>query len=401
MAQKLLKQKVPYILILLFALLVMMYWNDVSTSQQAGLKEVNRSVAHTYIALVVGFHALYLIFRHKVSMLWRSSSIMLLLIFIWFVFVDYYNNVSISISGPMLLLAIWWYLTYNFVYAFCYYNSRSLTWLLLFFVVIFFVWVYLNLYARNQIMTYYDRENAVTGYAYYLLILLPFIMLIKKTIFQKILMGIAIAMILTSYKRGTLVTLPVMLLVFYFVKIRIEKKSIFNFLKYVVIISVTAFILVPLVNNISGGFLYERFSEEELERGSGRTEQRQLALREVSKRGYTEYLIGSGHGASVRLLNTGIHNEWVEFLYSFGLVGLILYFILGVFFLRQCYKAFRRKSPYAPHMFMMMAYFYMVSIFSGFIGLYVTYYFFAFMGLVTYLDEKALPVSNDKVYEIS
>ena len=50
-------------------------------------------------------------------------------------------------------------------------------------------------------------------------------------------------------------------------------------------------------------------------------------------------------------------------------------------------------------MMMMMAYFYMVSFVSGFIGVYVTYYFFAFMGIITYLNEREITLT-DKVRQI-
>ena len=156
-----------------------------------------------------------------------------------------------------------------------------------------------------------------------------------------------------------------------------------------------------LVDKISMGFMSERFSSESLADGSGRTTNRNLALSAINDRDFVNLLIGSGHGSSVDLIGTGVHNEWLEFLFSFGVIGLILYTILGILFLYECIKGVKKRLPYAPHMCMMMGYFYMVSIFSGFYGVYVTYYFFVFMSIVRYLNEKSLQSRNSLRYVIS
>lgn len=382
-------KKTYYFLVLLFFLLCMMSWFDVSSSNQAGLKNANRSIAHIFIASVVGLHGIYVAFNRHRNYYGSVINTLLVCILFWFISVDFFNGIPLSISGPMLLLAIWWILTYNFSYSFCRQNKGHIEGLVIVYISMFVVWVLLNLYARTQIILNLGRDNAVTGYAYYLLIFLPYLLLLRDSWKKKTMLFICVIMIMTSFKRGTMVTLPAMLLVYGYMKGVLEKR-LSKYAGYACALSIVALLMLPVIDQNSGGFLSKRFSKEQIVSGSGRTAQREKAMRVVNERGFAEYLVGAGHGASVRLLGTGVHNEWVEFVFSFGLVGAMLYLCLGLHFLYQCYFFFKHRSRYAPHMSMMMVYYYMVSLFSGFIGMYITYYFFAFMGIIIFLNEKEI-----------
>lgn len=376
-------------LVLLFCLLCLMSWFDVTSSNRAGLRNVNRGVAHVFIASVVGLHVIYVV-RNRIRNFYGSIiNSLLMCILGWFVIVDFINEVPLSTCGPMLLLSLWWWLTYKFSYSFCKHNDGNLEGFLTVYIGMFIVWVLLNLYARTQILLNFGRDNAVTGYAYYLLIFLPYILLLRDSWKKKTLLFVCIALIMTSFKRGTMVTLPAMLLVYGYVK-GLLQKNLSKFLGYAMVLVIAALLVIPIIDQESGGFLSQRFSKEQMESGSGRTRQRNIAMSVVKERKSIEYLFGNGHGSSVKLLGTGVHNEWVEFIFSFGLIGVLLYFFLGVCFLYQCYFFFKHRSRYAPYICMMMVYFYMVSLFSGFIGVYVTYYFFVFMGMITFLNEKEL-----------
>lgn len=384
---KVMKYRNWIFIIILFLSLVFLSWFDVTSSNQAGLRNADRSMAHLFIAMSVITHAAYLIFYKSSTLSSRTISRTLIFIFLWFCFVDFIRYASITTVGPMLLLSIWWYLTYNFTYSYLRSNQGNLTPLLIVYIGMFFVWILLNLYARSQIITNFDRENAVTGYAYYLLIFIPYIFLLEKKWIKTLLTLILSIMVITSFKRGTIITLPMMLLVYGYVK-EVRSGHMIRFIGNFILVSIFSIVMLFIIDEKSDGFLLDRFSKEELAEGSGRSEYRKIALDVIAERNLIDLFIGTGHGSSVKLIGTGIHNEWVEFLFSFGLVGLILYIILGFKFLKQGYYYYKQKSKYAPHMLMMVTYFYMVSLFSGFIGVYVTYYFFAFMGIITYLNEQ-------------
>lgn len=390
-------------IITLLLSLTLLAWFDVTSSNQAGLKNADRGMAHVFIALSVIIHALYLFFHRVPTSRGNTINRSLLFIFLWFCFVDFVHFVSgISLSfssvGAMLLLSAWWFLTYNFTYSYLSNNRGNLKPLLFVYISMFVIWVGLNLYARAQIITNFDRGNAVTGYAYYLLIFIPYLFLIEHKKLKILLIALSAIMVLTSFKRGTMVTLPIMLFTYGFIH-TLQRGGVIKFINRSLLVGAVALVALLYIDEASDGFLSSRFTREELASGSGRTEYRDIALRVVGERGFIDFFVGSGHGSSVNLIGTGIHNEWLEFLFSFGVIGLLLYTFLGLKFLRQGYRYYRLKSRYVSHMMMMMAYFYMVSFFSGFIGVYVTYYFFAFMGIITYLNEREIALT-DKVRQI-
>ena len=383
------KESSTSFLVILFLLLCCMSWFDITSSNQAGLRNADRSIAHVFIALVVILHGRYVWINRCKNTYGETINFILICVSVWFLLIDIFRGAPISSSGAMILLSIWWILTYNFSYSYCKKQKGNILPLLWMYLGMFIVWVCLNLYARSQIILNFGRENAVTGYAYYLLIFVPYILLLKDSWIKKGLLLVSIIMILTSFKRGTMVTLPAMLLVYGYVKGVIER-NMSKYIGFACLLTIAALFILPIIDENSGGFLSERFSSEQLASGSGRTWQRDVAMENVNERNFVDFLIGTGHGSSVQLLGTGVHNEWVEFLFSFGLIGALFYFALGIYFLYQCYYFYKRRSRYAPHICMMMVYYYMVSIFSGFIGVYVTYYFFAFMGMVTYLNEREI-----------
>jgi hypothetical protein len=71
------------------------------------------------------------------------------------------------------------------------------------------------------------------------------------------------------------------------------------------------------------GRLSERFTQKELESGSGRSSLRILAWDVIRSGSLRQILFGHGSSASLKLLETGAHNEWLEFQLCYGLIGLL------------------------------------------------------------------------------
>ncbi len=306
--------------------------------------------------------------------------------------------------GSMLLMAGWWLLSYKFAYSYCSYNEDHIDKFVLVFLGMSIIWTLLNLYARTQIMLNFGRDNAVTLYAYFNLIFLPFVLLIKNPKLRIPLLIMTIFMVMTSFKRGTMMALPLMLMAYGYTKASMEGKFS-KFWSYIFLIGIIAIIALPMLDEFSNGFLTQRFSREQMEDGSGRNELRNIALMAISQRDLITWLIGTGHGSSVALLGTGVHNEWVEFLFSFGVIGVILFFILGIILIRQTYFFYKNGCTYAPHMSMLIVYYFIVTMVSGFMGVYVTYYFFIFWGIATYLNCRELEARDfyleNLEYEVS
>ena len=76
---------------------------------------------------------------------------------------------------------------------------------------------------------------------------------------------------------------------------------------------------------------------------------------------WSEQLMGHGH-YSVRSLGvaSAAHNDFLDVLYDYGIIGLILYVILHIYFLCKMYKLYTKKSDYfIPYTCMWLIFFVM------------------------------------------
>lgn len=146
-------------------------------------------------------------------------------------------------------------------------------------------------------------------------------------------------------------------------------------------------VILLFMNEATNGLLFERFDAQELQSGSGRNELRGTALEAIAHRDFATYLFGAGSGSSVELLGTGVHNEWVESFFSYGLIGVFLYAWMTLRLIRYTLKLVRKRNYYAPYLAMYCAYLVMCSLFSGFLYMHVAFYFWAgtgfFIGLIS------------------
>jgi O-antigen ligase len=137
-----------------------------------------------------------------------------------------------------------------------------------------------------------------------------------------------------------------------------------------------------IVNQLSKSFLTERFLPEQLAIGSGRTEIYRASIEEISQRSLWYLLVGYGSGSSKDYLGKVAHNEWLEFLFNFGVIGGVFYALLFLALARRLWQLIRRSSPYAPAYAMAVVYMLTVGMFGQIYFAHSTFYIMAFYGAV-------------------
>src|SRR5690606_23104681 len=130
----------------------------------------------------------------------------------------------------------------------------------------------------------------------------------------------------------------------YYFTLSVMKGNWMQFIVRLIPISLIAFLIFKWVDSLGGGYLSARFNQEELSSGSGRVDMWSTVINSLYERDDLSLLMGSGSGSSVMLLGTGVHNEWLEFLYSFGVVGVILYFLMCMIIIRRYFTLIKHKS---------------------------------------------------------
>jgi hypothetical protein len=108
----------------------------------------------------------------------------------------------------------------------------------------------------------------------------------------------------------------------------------------------------------------ERLGRTVEDGGTGRIAIYQSYLKEMSLMSFSELLTGRGFDSGKLLLDKSAHNDWLEALYDFGIIGLILYVALHLFLLKRIFEFIRIKSPLAEPYVVSYAIFFMMSLTS-------------------------------------
>ncbi len=364
-----------FILILFYAI------QDFQTSANTGVREAERGAVHVALLIILVFLGGF--FAKTMS---RGGNIpspvtkMLWLITFWIVAVNLIQSVNGWSVAVHLGLSVLWILVYYF---FGYYVRRfPKAWPHVEFciVIMFGFYVFSALYGYYILPVIYNRIVPI-NLAYSVLVFLPWLALMSTKRISWLGNILVFLVVLVSMKRGAIIAYPMMLSTLVLSKALLEKRMGRAAFKVVIMVAVFYGGLV-LVDQWTGGFLSERFSAESISTGSGRVQNYTTVLSNIEDRSPQDLLIGLGSGSSVQLLGTGVHNEWLEFLYSFGVVGVMLYLFLFIALTRTVHKLIRRSSPYAPAYAMAVVYMLVVGMVGGIYFVHSTLYIMAFFGVV-------------------
>src|SRR5690554_2333230 len=206
-------KKSLFFLFILFVLLLLYAYSDVMTSRQAGFRDQSRGSVHVYLGLIIALLTIYNVFfrcKNNYNNRRKSLTVILSLLVVWITIVNFINSADTWTSIIHMLMGIWWIMSYHFFYNFSKNNPRSKKIIIALFMCMFLFYIWANFYIRNNITQTFATEYAITGYAYYFIVFVPFIGLIQNIKFRNVLWVISLILVVTSYKRGPIIILPLM-----------------------------------------------------------------------------------------------------------------------------------------------------------------------------------------------
>src|SRR5690606_17239922 len=174
-------------LYLLFAFLLLYSYNDVMTSAQAGFRDQSRGLVHIYLTGIIILLSGYNFFvgsRNYFLIRKNSLTTILFLIIIWVTWVNIVNSSNTWLLLIHLLMGLWWLMSYHFFYNYTQNNLKSKNVTIFFFIGMFFFYAVANLYVRENIISEFSHDFAVTGYSYYFIVFVPFIGLINNNVLK-------------------------------------------------------------------------------------------------------------------------------------------------------------------------------------------------------------------------
>lgn len=234
--------------------------------------------------------------------------------------VTYYSNTL----AAMLIIA-----------PFYYYSKRGLVTqknFTVFSVALLLVICYSFYYTRTQSIFERGSENVTTNYGYFFATILPIIFVIKKKWINYIIVFISIIGGIISAKRGVMVITIMIGMYFYYITLyhNSKKTKIINIVITILVLSITSYYVYKTMLE-SDQFLWRL--EMTLDGNTnGRDNIGKMCMDYVRNEGIFNLLFGNGYFSTIQIVGIEAHNDWLQALVDYGILGLFLYisFILSL-----------------------------------------------------------------------
>lgn len=306
------------------------------------------STAQRMIILTIEIIGLMTLFFNLVSLVNRRISCYIIL-YIWYVLFN-----SFIASNHLFNLAytitdvLWWPSIFILFYIAC--HKRCFKWESMLVIFLINSLLYFN-EISGRIIAF---ENLRTNTIFYIITLTPFIMLIKKLAIREFLLFFIIICSIISGKRSAMIAMGIILLIELY---RVYRCSYHK--TAIIIVTCASFIglatVVYSIESTLGISFIERFQGIQDDGGSGRIDAYSQVLQQYSELPLLSKFVGRGHNA-VRVENfvrleysndetLSAHNDFLEILYDYGIIGLLLYLI----FIIQIIKLITKMKCHSPH----------------------------------------------------
>ncbi len=353
--------------------------NDMETSTNAYQQQGDRSSVYIYLIGILAILGIYFLFNSKIYLFSPLKPLLAMIAWVFadnFILGNFFNS-SRWTSLTHFGLVVWWYLAIVFGYSYIrgnQYKEKQLT-VLVYLMFIYYCYQFVSVAIESN-MTY--DETAVLNLVYRIIVFVPFIYMLNNKWLKRISFAFVFIFTVISMKRGAIIVLPFMFLSASLMN-RNKKKNVVKSIVSFVLLASVSIVFFEVINNITNGFLAERFSWESLLDGSSRSEKYATAIEEIKRRGVKSLFLGVGSGK-----RPGIHNEVLEFIYSFGLIGLCTYLAFLASMLYRLIKLYKAKSQYASVYGMILTFIFVVGLYSGVCFTHSTFYIMLTLGIIEY-----------------
>jgi O-antigen ligase len=239
-----------------------------------------------------------------------------------------------------------------------------------------------------------ERFTQNTG-IYALLWCVPFLMIQEKSRSKTLLIGLVYWTIFIQFKRGACVALILSSFTYALSHSFLERniKATFNCLLIILILLLLFVVSLKIVQQVRPQFFDRRTTDLSNSEtiGSGRGSFYPMLFRHYLNSFHSHpmnFFFGFG-SRSVQDIAGGYyaHSDWLQILHDFGLLGMMVFFLLHISIIKLIYKSFKAKFKYTPALVMNYTIFFLLNIFSGmvffptaiFFGMFISLYYFLWL----------------------
>ncbi len=365
-------------MIIVFALVFAYTYLDVTTgSTSYNFTGQGRGMSHIMLALtIMGIVLSAMFFKTDLARGYGPYTLILLGMAVWTTMNCLMFQISLWTTVTYVGFTVWWMFAFLLMKRYCAKDMSDERFVIALCLLMLGYYVYEFINTFNYARVVAEKENAVLNIIFRILVFVPLILLMRKGWLKKALIVLVAVLVCASLKRAALLAYPLMLLVYIFVNAKVKGKSFAGIFRLLLAFALI-YVAFVIADHYFDGFISERFSREQLESGSGRVDRWTESLAEIGQRGIGSILVGSGIGSA----GYSQHNEWVEQLYSFGLVGFILYVLFAIRLIGVFLFYYKANSDLAGPYAAFVVFFLVVGMFSGFMYMHSTLYLFIFAGI--------------------
>ena len=193
-------------------------------------------------------------------------------------------------------------------------------------VAVMLSYYYISNYFSNIMYEHETQSNA----SYPILYLLPFMLCHRNKALKIGFMIVVLIVVMYSLKRGGIVALSCGLITYFYIsqiRIKNRKISIVPAISLIIVIVGLLYFIRYFNENILSGMLSDRLSDSVDSGGSGRLDIYKYYWNVFKDSSLSQLIIGRGWLGSIRSGSMGLtcHNDILEVLIDFGIIGLSLY----------------------------------------------------------------------------
>lgn len=305
----------------------------------------NNLVVHLLRFLLIGSFVFVLIVN-KLSIL---KSKLVYIVLLWFVWMLFSNLVNIERYVINLTIVLLWPLCFLSFLQF----SRTIKKkeIIITYFGLLFCFVSIMYFTIASVMNIgLAGKLASVNHIYYVILLTPWIFLIKKRLFINICLALILFLTLYSAKRGAILIVLAIVLIYLFYNYFRSPKGGISFKGVLVggLLMTISIVVLLQFNESSEGYLLQRFESIEDDKGSGRLEIYAEVLENYSNSAIENKIFGHSHNSvknstSFRL---SAHNDYIEIIYDYGIIGLFLFILLMKELFVRCRLLYKKKSEY-------------------------------------------------------
>lgn len=297
--------------------------------------------------------------------------------------------------------SIWWPLIYFLFYIIAFNDNKGIylkTLIKKIFPILFIIFFIQYLFIREGNFIFYTQSGVKiyesSNQIFFNSLLLPFAFLLNDKRVKYIILIIGLIIVLYSFKRSAIIytTLIVIMSIYYDFIHNKESNPIRGIVLSCIIISVGLYSFRYIDKQTSGN-ISQRFETMEMDKGSGRLDVYKNVWKLYQGKSLELKILGSGNNSVAddnvifsygQIKRLSAHNDFLEILYDFGIIGIVLYFIIIINILKRIFYLNKIDDKLFQANLAVFIIFIVVSLFSHLV-IYPSY--FAYLAIIWAITE--------------